>query len=146
MLARGVAADGEWGEAVARSASEPTTAEHIRRACELAMEGAQPPFALLTLGTGGYVVESVASAVYLTMRFAPDDDFHGAVQAAVRAGDDTDTTAAITGALVGAACGLRAIPSALADGVEDGERLVALGQRLADIADGYLLGPEFGAV
>ncbi|GAA2021631.1 hypothetical protein GCM10009839_18440 [Catenulispora yoronensis] len=62
----------------------------------------------------GYVVSALQaawSAIYHTrIPERPEDHFRLAVEAAVRAGDDTDTVAAIAGVLLGAAWGRAAIP------------------------------------
>jgi len=55
--------------------------------------------ALAVLGTSGYVVESVASALYCFSK--TPGDFVTTVSSAVMGGDDTDTTAAIAGAISG---------------------------------------------
>jgi ADP-ribosylglycohydrolase len=64
----------------------------------------------------GYVVPALQaawSAIYHTKipEARPEDHFRLALEAAVRAGDDTDTVAAIAGVLLGAAWGRKAIPA-----------------------------------
>jgi ADP-ribosylglycohydrolase len=59
----------------------------------------------------GFVVHTVPVAVALWLAH---DDLSATVDAAVRLGGDTDTVAAIAGALCGATSGARAIPPALA--------------------------------
>lgn len=63
----------------------------------------------------GFVVRALQaawSAIYHTrIPERPEDHFRLALEAAVRAGDDTDTVAAIAGALLGAAWGRAAIPA-----------------------------------
>ena len=63
----------------------------------------------------GYVVRALQaawSAIWHTKipEGVPEDHFRLAIEAAVRAGDDTDTVAAIAGVLLGAAWGRNAIP------------------------------------
>ncbi len=84
--------------------------------------------ALATLGTSGYVVETVASALYCFFR--TPRDFVSTVSSAVMGGGDTDTTAAIAGAISAAYNGAGNIPSHLAEAVEDGERLQDLGRTI----------------
>jgi poly(ADP-ribose) glycohydrolase ARH3 len=76
---------------------------------------------------------SVTSAI-LCFAFAPTS-FHHAVGRAISMGDDTDTLAAIAGALVGAHVGIAGLPSDQIGRVEDGERgrtfLAELGTGLA---------------
>lgn len=57
---------------------------------------------------GGYVIDAIRSARMIVERHARFED---AVIAAVRLGDDTDTTACLVGGIAGAREGLSAIPS-----------------------------------
>lgn len=57
----------------------------------------------------GYTVSAWQAAVASLTGASVDDRYRDAVFAAVRIGDDTDTVAAITGALAGAVCGLSGI-------------------------------------
>ncbi len=59
-------------------------------------------------GTSGYAPETIGAAFYAFT--ARKDSFEEAVTLAVNAGGDTDSVAAITGALAGAYHGLEAIP------------------------------------
>ncbi|HEM62570.1 MAG TPA: hypothetical protein ENO24_09785 [Chloroflexi bacterium] len=87
--------------------------------------------ALAELGTSGYVVETVASALYCFLR--TPQDFLSTCSSAVVAGGDTDTTAAVAGAISGAYNGIDKLPAHLVSQVEDSQRL----QKLA--GDLYLL-------
>ncbi|MBS2545382.1 ADP-ribosylglycohydrolase family protein [Catenulispora sp. NL8] len=74
---------------------------------------AKPPHAFQP---NGYVVrafQAAWSAIYHTVipKDRPQDHFRLALEAAVHAGNDTDTVAAIAGALLGAAWGRSAIPA-----------------------------------
>jgi ADP-ribosyl-[dinitrogen reductase] hydrolase len=83
--------------------------------------------ALRVIGTSAHVTQTVPAAfaaLVLTKSFAE------AVQAAIRAGGDTDTTAAITGALAGTHYGLSAIPKKWRT-IEKFEHLHRLEQRIA---------------
>lgn len=55
----------------------------------------------------GYVVHCLEAALWAAHRA---EDYRGAILLAVNLGDDTDTTAAVTGAIVGAMYGERGIP------------------------------------
>jgi len=66
-----------------------------------------PSEALRVIGTSARVTETVPSAF---AALALTKDFVEAIQVAIRAGGDTDTTAAITGALAGTYYGFDAIP------------------------------------
>jgi len=60
-------------------------------------------------GVSGYVLHTVPVAVHASLRHP--DDFPAAVRAAVACGGDTDTTAAITGGIVGSRVGGVGIPA-----------------------------------
>lgn len=79
------------------------------------------------LGSRGTAHETFASAIYC---FANYDNFGDAVKASVLMGGDTDTRAAIVGALAGTCYGLEGIPKELVNGVEDTEQLQALDLKL----------------
>lgn len=116
--------DGELRAAMA------TAAEHLHRGAS-AEELAD---ALgLHRGVTGYVVHTVPVAIFCWLRHAPD--FRAAVEAVVRLGGDSDTTAAIVGGLMGATVGAAAIPADWIDGIADWPRGVrwmrALAARLA---------------
>jgi ADP-ribosylglycohydrolase len=85
-----------------------------------------PPQVLRVLGTKANVAETVPSAIYCFLKF---DNYHEAVVAAIKAGGDTDTTAAIVGALFGAKSGMKAINKELYS-VEDFDKLVSLDSQL----------------
>lgn len=86
----------------------------------------QPADVVERLGNTSAAVASVPAA--LTAYLAHPDDFAAAVRFALRLGGDTDTIAAMTGALAGASLGLGAIPEAWQQRVEG----VALLRELAD--------------
>ena len=74
----------------------------------------------LERGVNGYVMETVPVALYAWLRYP--DDYRAAIGAAVRCGGDTDTVAAITGALVGARVGAEGIPPEWRAGIVDWPR------------------------
>lgn len=79
-------------------------------------------------------VQAAVAAIAGTASRRPEDHLVEAIHAATRIGDDTDTVAAITGALVGAAYGAEAIPAAWRAAVHGwpgltGDDLVALASR-----------------
>lgn len=67
-------------------------------------------------GVSGFVVHTVPAAVYCALRHPEPRD---AITTAVRLGGDTDTTAAIAGALVGARVGATGLPGEWIDGIAD---------------------------
>jgi ADP-ribosyl-[dinitrogen reductase] hydrolase len=85
--------------------------------------------ALAAIGTSGYVAETVGAAFYC---LGATDNFRDAVVMAVKGGGDTDTTAAVVGAMAGTYYGLDAIPSEYKDQVENFELLQALTDELVN--------------
>jgi len=85
-----------------------------------------PAQALRVLGTKANVRETVPSALYCFIKF---DNYQDAVLTAIKAGGDTDTTAAIVGALFGAKYGMKTIDRSFYK-VEDFNRLVELDSQL----------------
>lgn len=78
--------------------SEPSLRSALERAIALARRGAARETAAAELGTSGFVLHSVPFATYCALRFDPAR----AIEEAVLAGGDTDTNAAISGAIAGA--------------------------------------------
>lgn len=60
-------------------------------------------------GVSGFIVETVPAALYCWLRHRGDP--RAVIEAAIRLGGDTDTVAAIAGALVGAEVGMRGWPT-----------------------------------
>lgn len=85
------------------------------------------PHAAEVLGIRGTAHETLASALYC---FANYDNFADAVKAAVLMGGDTDTRAAVVGALAGGCYGLEGIPNEFVVKVEDSQDLQSLDERL----------------
>lgn len=89
----------------------------------------------LARGVSGYIYHTVP--VVLHAWFCFQQDFRSAVTAVIRCGGDTDTTAAIVGAIVGAGVGKQGIPAEWLDGLWEWPRNVTwmerLGTRLADV-------------
>jgi ADP-ribosyl-[dinitrogen reductase] hydrolase len=84
------------------------------------------------VGTSGYVAESVAAAVYCFM--AHPDDYRRAVTLAVNAGGDTDTIAAMTGALSGVHLGASALPLELVEGLASRAYILMASPSLYEVA------------
>ncbi len=88
----------------------------------------------LRRGISGYIYHTVPVALFAWLSYK--DDFREAVESTIRLGGDTDTVAAITGALVGARVGKAGIPEEWLRGFADWPRSVAwierLGRRLAE--------------
>jgi ADP-ribosylglycohydrolase len=110
-------------------------ARNLLQAQSLLSSNTSTDVALETLGTGGYVVETVASALYCFLR--SPSDFVNTVSSAVLGGGDTDTTAAVAGAISGAYNGLHLLPAQLVAQVEDSKRLQDLGRAIFRLAGPY---------
>ena len=80
----------------------------ILRAGELVEAGQSPIAAMSELGLGGSIYETIPTVAYCVMRW-PDDPVKGLVSAVVNGGD-TDTRAAMVGAIWGAQLGESAWP------------------------------------
>ena len=111
---------------------DSTVSENLARAEALLKDNATPEEALQVLGTSGYVVETVASAVFCFL--SSPRDFKSTVVDAVLGGLDTDTTAAVAGSMSGAFNGKNGIPRDWVDGVEDGERLTSMARKLYKVS------------
>jgi ADP-ribosylglycohydrolase len=90
-------------------------------------------------GVSGYVLHTVPVVLHAWLRYG--SDFRTAIVDVIRCGGDTDTTAAITGGIIGAAIGRGGLPAAWIDGIADWPRttawIAALGDELArTTADG----------
>jgi len=89
-------------------------------------------------GVSGYVNETVPAALYCWA--ASPDDYRRSVTDAVLLGGDTDSVAAITGAVTGANLGDQGIPSEWVAGLTEWPRDVAWLQHTARALDENLLG------
>jgi ADP-ribosylglycohydrolase len=111
--------------------------DELRRIVELMSahlaRGAQPEVfaAALSVGRGvtGFAYHAVPVALYAWLRRPAD--LRGVVTDTIHCGGDTDTTAAIAGALAGAANGLGAIPRGWVEGVAEWPRSVTWMKGLA---------------
>lgn len=101
--------------------------EKLQLAQKHLKDGTDATVALEDIGTHGYVPVTVAAAFYC---LAATDCFRDAVEMAIRAGGDTDTTAAIVGAMAGTWYGLDEIPEVYKNQVENFELLAALDEEL----------------
>lgn len=97
---------------------------------EETLEGRALDFAagLQKLGTSGYVLETVASAVYAFLSFS--DDFEQMLIKVVSAGGDADTIGSIAGAISGTYNGLEKIPQRWRTTLEQSTRIENLSHKL----------------
>jgi ADP-ribosyl-[dinitrogen reductase] hydrolase len=86
------------------------------------------------LSGSGYTVSSVESAFW---SFVTTSSFEAAVERAVSLGDDTDTTAAITGALAGAWYGADGIPERWHTRLMHAKRIQLTALKLAGLQNGH---------
>lgn len=81
----------------------------------------------LILGNKYTVIEATARAFYV---FVATRSFPEAMELAIRGGGDTDTVAAMVGALAGAYYGLDGIPESFIAPIEDKDRIMELDEKL----------------
>jgi poly(ADP-ribose) glycohydrolase ARH3 len=102
--------------------------EHLRTA---AATGALTRDVVAALGSGVAAIESVPAALAVFLEDPADPV--GVLRRAVALGGDTDTVAAMAGALVGAHLGAAAFPAALVDRLEARARIERTAQQLASL-------------
>lgn len=94
----------------------------------------------LARGVSGYIYHTLP--VVLHAWFSCQNDFRSVVTTVIRCGGDTDTTAAIAGAIVGAGVGKQGIPAEWLDGLCEWPRNAAwiekLGERLAEVTSHHV--------
>ncbi|MDD5289843.1 MAG: ADP-ribosylglycohydrolase family protein [Patescibacteria group bacterium] len=83
------------------------------------------------IGTGGICVDSVVFSIGVFLRHPIG--FENGVLEAVNAGGDTDTNAAMAGAMIGANIGLSGIPKKLIDGCPSAKEAIVLGQKFFEL-------------
>jgi ADP-ribosyl-[dinitrogen reductase] hydrolase len=83
-----------------------------------------------TDGVSGYAFQSVPVAIYAAVRYRID--FSSALAEVIACGGDTDTVAAITGALVGARVGVAGIPQPWRNNIVEFPRSLGLLHRVAE--------------
>lgn len=105
----------------------------LTMAADLLGDGVERADALRVIGCSGYCREAVPAALY-TFASLPDNPAECLADSIRLTGGATDTIACITGALVGAAHGLEALPTNWVQEVEDSERIIQLGRELAALA------------
>lgn len=94
-----------------------------------------------TMGVNGYVNETVPAALYCWV--SSPNDYRQSVTEAVLLGGDTDSIAAITGAIAGANLGHAAIPTEWVDGLTEWPRNVKWMEQAAVVLAENLTGPQY---
>jgi poly(ADP-ribose) glycohydrolase ARH3 len=116
--------------AAAREAARtPELVDKLQRVRELRGEPARPTDVAEELGCGSTADRSVPTAIFCAL---VHDNFEAAVSFAVSCGGDTDTIAAMTGAIAGARDGAAGIPERWLKALEDGPRGRTYVERLAE--------------
>ena len=100
--------------------ADTLVSEKLVLVADLLARGASAAEAAAALGNGALADEAFPLALFCFLRWAPD--FTEVVKNSVLAGGDTDTVAAMSGALAGAWAGEEALPKAWLARVEDGPR------------------------
>ncbi|MCX5974289.1 MAG: ADP-ribosylglycohydrolase family protein [Coprothermobacterota bacterium] len=113
---------------VARIVKGTEVSAKLRQANELRKRRVSPQDALPILGTSGYAPETVASALYAFLFFP--NSFRDAISGPLIVGGDTDTIAAICGALSGAFLGIKGLPPEWLAGLERKDELDQMAQNL----------------
>jgi poly(ADP-ribose) glycohydrolase ARH3 len=106
-------------EAASAAAQTEEMADGLRHVRELLAKSREPDEAHARLGSSSDARESVCAAIYAALAH---ETVAPALQYAVRLGGDTDTVAAMTGAVAGARHGASSIPGSWLDALEEGDR------------------------
>ena len=117
-----------WWRRRAAAAAAPAYAAALRQVAGLG-PAAAPGTVAAAVGNGVAALEAVPAA--LAAFLAHPDQPADAIRFAIQVGGDTDTIAAMTGALAGARCGASALPRPWLRRLEFAGRLVAAADRLA---------------
>ncbi len=88
----------------------------MRKAIELSKENLDDLDAIRELGQGWVAEETLAIAVYCALKYS--QDFEKAIIASVNHSGDSDSTGAVTGNILGAYLGMKAIPDKFLDKLE----------------------------
>ena len=103
--------------------------ELFNKAIKLAKSNIEDQDAIRRLGKGWVADEAVAIAIYCSIKY--QDNFENAIVAAANHDGDSDSTAAITGNIVGARVGYKNIPNYYKDDVELKDVILELSDDLA---------------
>jgi ADP-ribosyl-[dinitrogen reductase] hydrolase len=127
------------GDEICSFIDEDQVSRKIRQAAHLAArqdlkpDDSQKHLDNLTeVGTSGYVAESVAAAVYCAI--VARHDLRRGIELATNAGGDTDTVAAMAGALIGAHAGASSFPLDLVEGLAGRAYILVAGPSLYETA------------
>lgn len=124
--------------------NQPEVCRAVSAALELAATGTSPADAAEALGTTGFVVHTIGLATYVFIRNGETP--LACIQAAIAAGGDTDTTAAVVGGWAGALHGASALPADLVGALHDGPFGPSHLRALAIALDGGGTAPHWSAL
>ncbi len=88
----------------------------MKKAMVLSKSNLEDLFAIKQLGEGWVAEETLAIAIYCSLKYS--NDFEKAIIASVNHSGDSDSTGAVVGNIMGAYLGLRAIPQKYLDNLE----------------------------
>ncbi len=115
-------------EVTKQAAGSEEVAAVLRRSLEMHTESIPAAERISAIGEGWMAEETLGIA--LSCALAHPSDYPTAVLAAVNMTGDSDSTASVTGALMGAMLGAEAIPAKWREGVENAGLLVELAERM----------------
>ncbi|MCS7254603.1 MAG: ADP-ribosylglycohydrolase family protein [Armatimonadota bacterium] len=118
-----------WGKTEAVSFAVEVT-EHVSHEVHERVEHAMVKDAD-ELSTSGFVLDTLECALWAWWHY---DDFEMALVAVVNLGGDTDTNGAVTGALIGAHCGVDAIPKRWLNKMTVTQKCIMLATKLFELA------------
>ena len=122
------ALQGSVAELRRHDGAEETLSAVLQAGTLAARAGLDGPSGIRRLGLGWVGEEALAISLFCALRHP--GDWRAAVVLAVNHDGDTDSTGAITGAILGTALGVGAIPLEWVAAVEDGVRIVQLADEL----------------
>ncbi len=128
---RGPIAPSRFLRTVAGHAHTQGFRDRMQTVLAVVSQGMEPGHVGRSLGNDVTALGSVPTAV--AMFLLEPDDPGAAITGAVQAGGDTDTIAAMTGALAGARCGSEALPASWVTRLEAGPRIRRLAHQLANL-------------
>lgn len=103
----------------------------VDEALRLAQGNKSVEKALIQLGEGWVGEEALTVSLYCALRF--ENDFSAGVRAAVNHSGDSDSTGAITGAVLGTKLGLESIPKHWIEKLENAREIQNLGEKVFEI-------------
>lgn len=107
----------------------------IKEALDLAESSKSDFDAIRSLGEGWIAEETIAIALFSTIRYV--DDFENCISCAVNHDGDSDSTGAVAGNIIGAILGNEAIPEKYRKNLELHDVMLTIADDLAGVSDKY---------